>query len=114
METDPMRKISRRQFLEDSLFAAAAAAAAASATPRAFAFGDGEKKVQPLERLRVATIGVNGQGGGHLRELRKNRDVEIVAICDVDPAAYEKRREGVEGGGPQTPGYVPGIPQPPR
>ncbi len=84
-----MYKVSRRQFLEDSMFAAAAAAAAASATQVVAA---DEKKVSPLERLRIANIGVNGQGGAHVDNLRKNKDAEIVAICDVDPAAYEKQK----------------------
>lgn len=101
-----MRKISRRQFLEESMFAAAAAAAAASAKT---AVAADEKKVGSLERLRVANIGVNGQGGAHVSELINNKDVEIVAICDVDPAAYQKQVGKFDAKKFKTPEYVQDI-----
>jgi predicted dehydrogenase len=85
-----MRKISRREFLEDTMFTSALAFAAATRST-APAADEAPKKVGALERLRVATIGVNGQGGSHLGELLKIKEVDIVAICDVDPAAFAKR-----------------------
>jgi len=48
------------------------------------------RKLGPNDKLKVAVIGVNGQGGTHLVEWLKNRDCDLVAVCDVDPAAYEK------------------------
>src|SRR5262245_6390623 len=98
-----MSTISRRRFLEDSLFAAAAAAAAATA--RQVLAAD-EKKVSPLERLRVATIGCNGQGGSHIRSLKANKDVELVAICDVDRAPYDRQIKGQYRDEKKTPEYV--------
>ena len=83
-----MHQISRRRFLEDSMFAAAAAAAAASATRVVAA---DEKKVSPLERLRIAHIGVNGQGGEHVSQILNNKDCETIAICDVDSVPYGRQ-----------------------
>src|SRR5438876_12202256 len=85
-----MNHLSRREFLEQSLFSAAAAAAAASAASLAFAAPASAPKVGANERLQMATIGVNGQGGNHVTELMANKEVELVAICVVDPDAYAK------------------------
>src|SRR5207245_1026821 len=102
-----MSKITRRQFLEDSMFAAAAAAAAASSAASVCAAEKkAEKKVGANERLHVATIGVNGQGGNHVSELMANKDVEMIAICDVDPAAYEKQKAKFTGKKRHVPEYV--------
>src|SRR5437588_6617137 len=103
-----MNKLTRRQFLEDSMFAAAAAAAASSATAT-FAAAKPAKKVGANERLQVATIGVNGQGGSHVNELMANKEVEYVAICDVDPAAYEKQKAKFTAKKRPAPEYVQDI-----
>ena len=50
----------------------------------------------PNEKIRVAVIGVNGQGGQHLSEWIANPDVEVVAVCDCDPAAYDKHGKRFE------------------
>ena len=83
-----MRHFNRRDFVEQALFAASAALATgvvASAVEPA-----STRKVGPNEKIRVAVIGVNGQGGSHVSEWLKNPDCDLVAICDCDPAAYEK------------------------
>jgi predicted dehydrogenase len=87
----------------------AAAAAAASSIPQAFAADKDTKKVGANERLQVATIGVNGQGGSHVSELLKNKDVELVAICDVDPAAYGKQKKKFDEKKQRIPDYVQDI-----
>lgn len=83
-----MRNFNRRDFVEQALVAASAALATgvvASAVEPA-----STRKVGPNEKIRVAVIGVNGQGGSHVSEWLKNPDCDLVAICDCDPAAYEK------------------------
>jgi len=83
-----VRHFNRRDFVEQALFAASAALATgvvASAVEPA-----STRKVGPNEKIRVAVIGVNGQGGSHVSEWLKNPDCDLVAICDCDPAAYEK------------------------
>src|SRR5712671_2481960 len=103
-----MSKITRRQFLEDSMFATAAAAAASSAAS-VCAAEKAVKKVGANERLHVATIGVNGQGGSHVNELIANKDVEMIAICDVDPAAYQKQKKKFDDKKLRAPEYVQDI-----
>src|SRR5690348_4231025 len=85
-------KITRRDFVENAILAATAALATGTAQ-NAFAQEDAaaSKAVGPNDKLRVAVIGVNGQGGGHIGEWVKNPDVDLVAICDADPNAYGKR-----------------------
>ncbi|MGC4001736.1 MAG: Gfo/Idh/MocA family oxidoreductase [Pirellulales bacterium] len=83
--------LSRRDFVERAIVAAGAALAAGHAR-NAFAADEAPavKKVGPNDKLRVAVIGVNGQGGGHLAEWQKTPEVDLVAICDCDPAAFAK------------------------
>ena len=73
-----MTQFSRREFLEQSLFAGAILAggpALAQAAPR---------RVGPNDRLRVAVVGVHGQGSVHVGHWLSLGDVEIAAICDPD------------------------------
>lgn len=44
-------------------------------------------KVPPSERVRVAVCGVRGRGMSHVESYVGMKDVEIVAICDVDSSA---------------------------
>lgn len=82
--------LTRRDFVEQALLATAAALS--SGVARAVSAEDkpAARTVGPNEKIRVATIGVNGQGGAHLGEWLKNPDVDLVAVCDCDPAAYQK------------------------
>lgn len=73
----------RRQFLRGSLASAAGLAALpAWAAPKG-ANGD----------IRVAVIGFNGRGSGHIKSLEEIPGVRIVALCDVDNNVLQK---GVE------------------
>src|ERR1051325_2599871 len=71
------RTISRRKLLGG----AAAAWASVMVVPR-HVLGLGQ--VPPSEIIRVAGIGGGGQGGGDRNEIAKEKDVRIVALCDVD------------------------------
>jgi len=82
-----MKRLSRREWLETSMFAAAAAAA----TPATFSFAKESLAFSAADTLRVAVIGVNGQGGSHLSSLLKRPGCEVVAICDVDTDVGEKK-----------------------
>jgi predicted dehydrogenase len=81
----------RRDFVESAL--ALTAAAIAGLRPDRSSAAEAKPAFGPLEKIRVATIGVNGQGAAHVGEWLKNPDVELVAICDVDPAAYGRLAE---------------------
>ncbi|MCH5597695.1 Gfo/Idh/MocA family protein [Niabella ginsengisoli] len=41
--------------------------------------------VKPAEQLKVALIGIGARGIEHLKLLLHRKDVEVVAICDIDP-----------------------------
>lgn len=84
-------KLSRRDFVEQAILAASAALASGTGVQSLIAADEKtERKVGPNDKIRVATIGVNGQGGAHLGEWIRNPDVDLVAVCDCDPAAYHK------------------------
>jgi predicted dehydrogenase len=74
---------SRRNFLEQSLFAAAAAVLAGETQPTR-AEETTKKPASPNDRLRVACVGVRGRGKEHLQSFGALRDCEVVAIVDVD------------------------------
>src|SRR5687767_6500131 len=76
------RKISRREMIGG----AAAAWASVMVVPR-HVLGLGQ--VPPSEIIRVAGIGVGGQGAANLAAMAGEKGVKIVALCDVD----EKRAE---------------------
>ncbi len=46
--------------------------------------------------VRVACVGVHGQGQSHIRAYSKMPNVEIAAICDVDESVLEQRRQDAE------------------
>ena len=51
------------------------------------------QRSKPNGKLNIAFIGVGGRGRGHLNDVSKYDDVEITAICDVDPVAITKARK---------------------
>ena len=75
-----MQQGSRRRFLRDSL--GAAGAAALSATPARAASSDAVAGAN--DRIRVGLIGCGGQGRSNLKDFVKVKNVECVALCDVD------------------------------
>ena len=70
--------ISRRTFLTGS----AALVAGTMAHGRVLGAND---------RIQVAIVGLNGQGGYHLEECLKRDDVDVVALCDVDGRVLDRR-----------------------
>jgi predicted dehydrogenase len=86
----------RRDFVEQALALAGVAltgtAARAADTPAP------APTTKPSEKVRVAVIGCNGQGGGHIREWLDLPEVELVAISDCDPNAYEAQMKRLEKG----------------
>ena len=84
----------RRDFLERALALSAAALATGSAATQADEYSKATGPRSPNDKLRVAVVGTNGRGGSHVGGWLSNPDVELVALCDCDPAAaakYEKR-----------------------
>jgi predicted dehydrogenase len=79
----------RRDFLEQSLFAATAAVLAGE-TQFSRAEDSAKNPASPNERLRIACIGVNGRGREHLQTFGGLHDCEVVAIVDVDEAVGKR------------------------
>jgi predicted dehydrogenase len=94
------RKRNRRQFLEDSMFAAAAAAMA-SGSGRVLRGQDEPQSKSPNEKLSVAVVGVNGRGGSHYGFFSSQKDTVVSYVVDVDSkvgnnkAAEIEKRQGV-------------------
>jgi len=87
-------EVSRRKFLGTS--AQAVIVAGALAQGRVFGAN---------ERLRGATIGFNGQGASHIKELVAMKDdVDMVALCDVDKNVMAKGLKlAMDGGATKEP-----------
>src|SRR5262245_35996503 len=75
-----MKTITRRTFLKGSL----TATAALGLPTRSWAQVPGAN-----DDIRVAVIGFNGRGRGHLSEFQKVEGVRVVALCDVDRTVLE-------------------------
>lgn len=88
-----MSKRSRRQFLEDSMFAAAAAVAAGPVTA-AFA-ADNPPSGSPGEKLGVAVVGCGGRGGDHLNAFAGRADTEVLYVVDIDENIAKRRAKYV-------------------
>ncbi len=85
-----MEEINRRKFLSQSAGAAAGMLAPAVVT-KGFGNVNG--------RIRVAVVGIRGQGGSHIRSLmalREKQNVEIAALCDIDESVLAKRVKELE------------------
>jgi len=89
-----MTQFSRRQFLENSMFAAAAAAVAGGA-PKMLLGAEAQQSKSPNERLGVAVIGVKGRGNEHLNAYghTDKYNIEVTHLCDTDTQWGMKRVE---------------------
>jgi predicted dehydrogenase len=81
-----MPQRTRRDFLLESMFAAAATAAAAS--PISALAGEGGRttgrKLGPNDQIRIAVLGVRGRGKDHVSNYARMNDVTVAALCDPD------------------------------
>ena len=89
-----MSRISRRSFLAGS-----AAAAGSLLLPHAQVRGANSE-------IRVAVVGFNGRGMGHIQELLGVPGARIVALCDVDPAVLARGIQAVSAKNPSVQGYA--------
>src|SRR5262245_9604964 len=82
-----MKNINRRDFIKSSAEAAAVGSLGFHIKTRAGS---------PNDTIRVAVVGVRGQGNAHLGEYAKMENVEVAAICDVDESFLKQRCAEVE------------------
>src|SRR6188768_488232 len=79
-------QLSRRQFIHKTTSAVIVAGAMAHG-----------KVFGANNRIRMCTIGFNGQGGSHIRDILGMADeAEYVALCDVDSNVLEREMKNVE------------------
>ena len=85
--------MNRKQFLRNALVAGGALT-----LPELPSFGQGDR-----DRLRIALIGTGLRGQVHLRQLLRRKDVEIIAICDIDERMLARTREILSKASQQKP-----------
>jgi predicted dehydrogenase len=81
-----MSDVTRRSFIKSSM---AVGAGLALAGPASHALGANND-------IRVAVVGVGGQGGGHMRYFHGCEGARLVAICDADRNHVESRAKAFE------------------
>ncbi|MFO0925543.1 MAG: Gfo/Idh/MocA family oxidoreductase [Gemmataceae bacterium] len=82
-------QVTRRSFIE-------AALAAAAASPIVYAADDSKKNTAPSERLNLGFIGMGTMARGHLGHFLGQKDVQVIAVCDVDTTRRDNAKATVE------------------
>jgi predicted dehydrogenase len=83
-----MSKVTRRKFLKCSTAAGATALiCGTAATPRVFGAND---------RLRIAVVGINGRGTGHISGYLEQPNVEVAYLVDPDQNVLDRRLKALE------------------
>jgi predicted dehydrogenase len=90
-----MKNLNRRDFIRTS----AGAAAISTLGWRVKA----SSLRSPNDTVRVAIVGIHGQGGAHIKEYSQMSNVEIAALCDVDESQLAKRCQEIEAKGGKKP-----------
>ena len=80
-------KVTRRQFVQTGAVAAAGIATAASA----------QRVLGANERIRAGFIGTGNRGDQLLRPTLREKDVEVVAVCDVFKPYLDRAADRVGG-----------------
>ncbi len=88
-----MKDLTRRDFVKSSVVAGAAAAMPFSNVRGA------------NQDIRAAVVGVRGRGGGLAREFHDLDGVRVVALCDVDGEALDKRVKEFKDRNAKVDGY---------
>ena len=58
-------------------------------------------------RIGVCTIGFNGQGGSHIKDILKMKDeAEYVALCDVDSEVLKRARNSSKASRAKSPSCI--------
>src|SRR5690606_33037147 len=76
------KNITRREFLRKGALATLGLSALAGIVG---ATSFNRLRIPASDKLRVAHIGLGGMGNQHMKWFAELADVDIVALCDVDP-----------------------------
>ncbi len=77
----------RRKFLHQSSLIVGAGALLSTFDNKAFAFN----RIAPSDQVNIGAIGINGMGWSNVKAALKVAGVNLVAVCDVDKNAIDKR-----------------------
>lgn len=80
-----MKELTRRNFVKNAAMGATAGLVMLGTSKQSWARAN--------DRLRIAQIGIRGQGSGHLGAYNSIRDVEIATLCDIDSNLFGPRIE---------------------
>ena len=105
-ETPIMARFTRRDFLEQSMLAAAAAAV--PSVP-ALASEPAGRRVGANEIVRIGCVGVRGRGFAHVSTFSNFKDCQVVALCDVDPNSIHESNKRVEDKTGKKPAYYQDV-----
>ena len=97
-----MHRMNRRQFLSSATMAATAAMAARADNARLPVRATTPRR-GPNEEIRVACVGINGQGKWHVVVNAKSKNVRVVTLCDVDENQFAEKVKIVEEAGQPAP-----------
>lgn len=92
-------EINRRDFIKTTARTGAGLAALGGIS----FFANSERIFGANDRVRVAVVGLNGQGWAHVHEYSKMPGVEIAAVCDIDDNVMSKRLSEMETMGLKKP-----------
>ena len=103
-----MKSKSRRKFLQESVsLGAVAGSAFLSAQPLVAQTAASNSKILGAnDRIRIGLIGCGGMGRADLRDFLKNKNIECVALCDVDDSQVAKTLKEVVEPVSQSPGFI--------
>src|SRR5687768_2596075 len=87
-------QLTRRRFVKGAVGAAAAGALGPTIVPRSVL--GAEERPAPSNRVNMGFIGMGGQGTHDMLALLGQREVQALAVCDVDKRHRDRARENVE------------------
>ncbi|MBN1489421.1 MAG: Gfo/Idh/MocA family oxidoreductase [Phycisphaerae bacterium] len=103
-----MKRINRRRFLQSSLGAAGvfALGGCASQPKSTWLRATPPPRRGPNEEIRIAVVGIRGQGQAHIKGHSAAKDVRVVTLCDIDERLFAERIKLCEAAGKPAPKTV--------
>jgi predicted dehydrogenase len=100
-----MQSKTRREFIRNSIAAGAIAGSMAAGTERSNAVSYA-RVLGANDRIGVGLIGCGGQGRADLNKMIRIKNVECVALCDVDDAQTAGELKLIANAGASTPSFT--------
>ncbi|HYL99709.1 MAG TPA: Gfo/Idh/MocA family oxidoreductase [Blastocatellia bacterium] len=101
-----MKSKTRREFLKKSVGAAITVNAMGGSSAKAQDANSRDKVAGANERIRVGLIGCGGQGRSDLMAMLRIKEIECVALCDVDDEQTARTLKAVKDATSQQPNLI--------